>query len=409
MVLRRGPPRLALAGLDRWAEGAGDPPSRRAGAWSRSRARSSPCSSWPGSPSARRTRRAPSTRSSRSRARSIPAGGSRERLAEVGNNGRLDHWKVALKGTEQSLPARHRRRDLREPLGQGPARGLRRAGRATRSTSRSSASSASSGSSSSSRSCSRSSAARCQPRPRPRSRGRRRRRRDRPHVGAARRAGLGLGDAGRHGLGAHHRRRAARAARAGRQRAWSRARPARAPAARPRRARPAHHARPHHAVAGAPAGEHPRRSAPGDCSRRAEQALDANSALSVRPEPFLVIGFCDVRIGQPKLGVQAMQAAIDRDPDNWTYRYGLALTKAAAGHRPAARRPPRARDEPALAAHPRRARALRQLGPRGLEAALGDRPAAPVMHVPSTLTPRCVALRHNAMDGEAVNNDEGGP
>jgi hypothetical protein len=51
----------------------------------------------------------------------------------------------------------------------------------------------------------------------------------------------------------------------------------------------------------------------------------------VRPEPFLVIGFCDVRIGQPRLGVEAMRAAIERDPGNWTYRYGLALTKAAAG------------------------------------------------------------------------------
>jgi hypothetical protein len=69
----------------------------------------------------------------------------------------------------------------------------------------------------------------------------------------------------------------------------------------------------------------------GDCGAALNSALDANSALSVRPEPFLVIGFCDVRIGQPQLGVQAMQAAIERDPDNWTYRYGLALTKAAAG------------------------------------------------------------------------------
>jgi hypothetical protein len=69
----------------------------------------------------------------------------------------------------------------------------------------------------------------------------------------------------------------------------------------------------------------------GDCAGALNSALDANSALSVRPEPFLVIGFCDVRIGQPQLGVQAMRAAIERDPDNWTYRYGLALTKAAAG------------------------------------------------------------------------------
>jgi O-antigen ligase len=69
----------------------------------------------------------------------------------------------------------------------------------------------------------------------------------------------------------------------------------------------------------------------GDCTNALNSALDANSVLSVRPEPFLVIGFCDVRIGQPRLGVQAMQAAIDRDPDNWTYRYALALTKAASG------------------------------------------------------------------------------
>ena len=72
----------------------------------------------------------------------------------------------------------------------------------------------------------------------------------------------------------------------------------------------------------------------GDCSGALNSALDANAALSVRPEPFLVIGFCDVRIGQPKLGIQAMQAAISRDPDNWIYRYGLALTKAAAGQDP---------------------------------------------------------------------------
>jgi hypothetical protein len=69
----------------------------------------------------------------------------------------------------------------------------------------------------------------------------------------------------------------------------------------------------------------------GDCTNALNSALDANSILSVRPEPFLVIGFCDVRIGQPRLGVEAMRAAIERDPGNWTYRYGLALTKAASG------------------------------------------------------------------------------
>ena len=54
-------------------------------------------------------------------------------------------------------------------------------------------------------------------------------------------------------------------------------------------------------------------------------------ALRAARSRSMVIGFCDVRIGQPRLGVEAMQAAVERDPDNWTYRYGLALTKAAAG------------------------------------------------------------------------------
>ena len=177
-----------------------------------------------------------------------PAGGSRERLAELGNNGRLDHWKVALKGTEQSflhgtgagtysnLWAKDRPQafDVQdghslylEVLGELGIVGLllivalvlTLLGR------------------------------RRQPRPRPRSRDRRRRRGDHPHVGPAGRDRLGLGDARRHGLGAHHRRRAARAAHAGRQRPGPHE--ARPPAHGARRAGAAHHARPHHAVAGA--------------------------------------------------------------------------------------------------------------------------------------------------------------
>jgi hypothetical protein len=69
----------------------------------------------------------------------------------------------------------------------------------------------------------------------------------------------------------------------------------------------------------------------GDCTQAVDDALASNSALSVRPEPFLVLGFCDVRIGQPRLGVAAIQGAIKRDPDNWQYRYSLALVKAASG------------------------------------------------------------------------------
>jgi hypothetical protein len=69
----------------------------------------------------------------------------------------------------------------------------------------------------------------------------------------------------------------------------------------------------------------------GDCAQAVDDALSSNSALSVRPEPFLVLGLCDVRIGQPRLGIAAIKGAITRDPDNWQYRYSLALVKAASG------------------------------------------------------------------------------
>ncbi|HEV2771098.1 MAG TPA: O-antigen ligase family protein [Solirubrobacteraceae bacterium] len=78
----------------------------------------------------------------------------------------------------------------------------------------------------------------------------------------------------------------------------------------------------------------------GDCAVAVERGLDAVEALASRPEPYAILGYCDVRLGVPLLGVQAMEKAIARDPRNWDYHYGLALVRGAAGldPRPAARR-----------------------------------------------------------------------
>lgn len=78
----------------------------------------------------------------------------------------------------------------------------------------------------------------------------------------------------------------------------------------------------------------------GDCPAAVDRALAAAEALGSRPEPYLIIGFCDVGLGLPGLGVQAMEKAIAREPRNWEYHYGLALVRGAAGldPRPAARR-----------------------------------------------------------------------
>jgi len=77
----------------------------------------------------------------------------------------------------------------------------------------------------------------------------------------------------------------------------------------------------------------------GECPRAVDEALAANAALGVRPDPFVVLGYCDVRLGRPDLGIRAFQAALRRDPGSWRLHYGLALVRAAAGldPRPAAR------------------------------------------------------------------------
>jgi O-antigen ligase len=78
----------------------------------------------------------------------------------------------------------------------------------------------------------------------------------------------------------------------------------------------------------------------GDCDNAVTQALDATEVLAVRPEPYEIVGYCQVQSGFAQQGVQAMEKAVDREPGNWEYHYGLAVARAAAGldPRPAADR-----------------------------------------------------------------------
>jgi len=78
----------------------------------------------------------------------------------------------------------------------------------------------------------------------------------------------------------------------------------------------------------------------GNCRSATGEALDAVHVLSVRPEPYQVLGFCDARTGQDQLAVKMLETAVDRDKGEWESYYGLALVQAVAGvdPRPAARR-----------------------------------------------------------------------
>jgi hypothetical protein len=91
----------------------------------------------------------------------------------------------------------------------------------------------------------------------------------------------------------------------------------------------------------------------GDCATAIDAALDSAASLDSRPDPFELIGYCDLRSGQARLGIAAMQAARVRDPGSWRYAYGLAVARAYAGEDPRA----------ALA----QARRLNPLGPEVLQ------------------------------------------
>jgi len=74
----------------------------------------------------------------------------------------------------------------------------------------------------------------------------------------------------------------------------------------------------------------------GDCPSAIDSALASTSAVSVRPQPFELMGYCDVRLGQPELGVEQMENAIKLEPGSWEAHYGLALALAASGRNPRA-------------------------------------------------------------------------
>jgi O-Antigen ligase len=72
----------------------------------------------------------------------------------------------------------------------------------------------------------------------------------------------------------------------------------------------------------------------GDCATAIDGSLDSLGALSVRAEPFELLGYCDLRAGHPDLALRAFRAARERDPGNWRYAYGLAVAQALGGEDP---------------------------------------------------------------------------
>jgi O-antigen ligase len=68
-----------------------------------------------------------------------------------------------------------------------------------------------------------------------------------------------------------------------------------------------------------------------NCSAAAPAALSSIGWLDMRPEPYEIVGFCDLRRGQPRLAMAAMGQVVEHDPHSWEAYYVLALAQASAG------------------------------------------------------------------------------
>lgn len=71
-----------------------------------------------------------------------------------------------------------------------------------------------------------------------------------------------------------------------------------------------------------------------NCNVAIDSALTATERFGTRPEPWLVLAYCDARLGDYTLARRAVDAARDRDPDNWQYAYAQAIIAGIAGQDP---------------------------------------------------------------------------
>jgi hypothetical protein len=72
----------------------------------------------------------------------------------------------------------------------------------------------------------------------------------------------------------------------------------------------------------------------GDCPVAIADARASISAVASRPEPYTILGYCEIVGGSDRAAVAEMAKAVKRDPENWLNYYGLAIADAAARRDP---------------------------------------------------------------------------
>lgn len=69
----------------------------------------------------------------------------------------------------------------------------------------------------------------------------------------------------------------------------------------------------------------------GDCTHADSEAIASISVIAVRPEPYQILGYCDITGGQAQAAVAAMRKAVRVEPGSWEFHYGLAIADSYAG------------------------------------------------------------------------------
>ncbi len=118
-----------------------------------------------------------------------------------------------------------------------------------------------------------------------------------------------------------------------------------------------------------------------NCPKASSAALSSIGWLDIRPEPYEIVGFCDLRRSLPRMGVAAMRQAVHFDPSSWEAYYALAVAQASAGI------DPRSSAERALRMNP--------YEPLTIQAAKMLRTSSPSEWVSRAATLRAAALASN--------------
>jgi hypothetical protein len=72
----------------------------------------------------------------------------------------------------------------------------------------------------------------------------------------------------------------------------------------------------------------------GSCRAATHDAVSSINVLANRPQPYQIVGYCDLDSGRVQEAVAAMKKAVEQEPRSWEYHFGLAIAQGYAGTDP---------------------------------------------------------------------------